>query len=421
MEKMLLSGIYYAVEFLKTWLVSAGIFNIKYKKKVRYLFAASTAVISVITPWYNIVGNKPFVYVLCMYAAFMLSLEKKKNIGWVIFCNMVISIIDVVISCVIVGLYPSLSKVVFERPNVTILVNMISLFIFICVFCIFCKNRRKKDSFWKYNDALIGIVCAIVILILIAPLQMRIMGFIYKLSVLSTILLIVLLIVLIILLRIKKQREQNQFEKELAQELMKIQEIYYKSMLQKEEETKLFRHDVKEYIFCIQALHRKKDYGALDSYLNQIENRMNEFAAAFSTGNEYVDMILNNLAVQYSLVRVELNGKIPVLKMEELDICSLFYNLLKNAFEASNEAEGKELKMQVRVQETNMVLEISNQFKNVDLNENGEFNTTKEGEGHGYGLRSVKRCVEKYNGMYNVEVKDSRFKTEIVLPNIIEQ
>jgi len=421
MEKMLLSGIYYAVEYLKIWLVSVGIFHMKYKKTVWYLFAASTAVMSVITPWYYIVEDKPFIYTLCMYAVFILSLEKKRNIGWVIFCHLVILIIDVAISFVIFGLYPPLSEAVLERPNVIVLFNMISLFIFTCVFFILCKKRIKKDSFWKYNDALICIVCAIVILILIAPLQMRIMGFQSKLSVLSTILLMVLLIVSVILLRIKKQREQERFEKESAQELMKIQEMYYKSMLQKEEETKLFRHDIKEYIFCIQTLHRKKDYGALDSYLNQIEDRMNEFAAAFSTGNEYVDMILNNLAVQYHAVKVELNGKIPMLKMEELDLCSLFYNLLKNAFEASNETESKELKMQVRVQGTNMVLEISNSFQNVELKETGEFHTTKEGEGHGYGLRIVKRCVEKYDGMYHVEVKDGRFKTEIVLPNIIEQ
>lgn len=420
MEKVLSSCVFYAVEFIKIWIVSEGIFNIKYKNILKYLFAVSLIVMSVISPLYYIVEDNPIVYTLCMYIVFMLSLEKKKNIIWVIFSSLVILIIDIGISCIVLKLYPPLGKVIIERPNVIILVNMISLLIFICVFGILCKKRIKKNSFWKSNDALICTMCAIVILILIVPMQMQMLGFHDKLSILSTILLITLLLVSIVLLRIKKQREHDQFEKNLTQELMKIQEIYYKSMLQKEEETKLFRHDFKEYIFCIQTLHQKKDYGASDIYLNQIVDRINEFVPAFSTGNEYVDMVLNDLVVQYHMVKVEVNGKIPILKMEELDICSLFYNLLRNAFEASNDTESKELKMQVRVQETNIVIEISNQFENINLNENGEFNTTKEGEGHGYGLLNVKRCIEKYDGMYNVEVNDGRFITEIILPNIIK-
>lgn len=420
MEKIFLSCIYYVVEFIKIILVSENIFDIKYKNNIRYLFVASVVVMSVVTPWYYIVEDSPLVYTLCMYFVFIVTLKKKKNIGWVILSNLIIMIIDVAISILIFELCPSLSKEVIENPKVIILLNMISLFFFIFVICVLLKKRKMKAHFFKYNDAFIFSICAIVILIFVAFLQMRVMGFKDKLNILSIILLSVLFILSVVLLRIKKQREQEQYEKELAQELVKIQEIYYKSMLKREEETKLFRHDIKQYIFCIQTLHMKKDYSALDTYLSQISNRVNEISAAFSTGNEYVDMILNNLVVQYSQVKVEVRGKIPALKMQEIDICSLFYNLLKNAFEASDEADCKELKMQVRVHQSNIVLEISNQFGNVDLNENGVFNSTKEGKGHGYGLLNVKRCIEKYNGMYNVEVKDNIFKTEIIIPDIIE-
>lgn len=420
MEKMILNGIYYAVEFIKLGMISAGLFSIRYKRNGRWLFAASVIFMAFIAPWRYIPEGHLLGYTLCMYLVYALSMEKKKDIGWLILSGLIVTIVDVVCSTIVFILIPALREAVLRQPIEKVSLNMISLPVFLCISFLWSRKRKSWDFFWKHSDAVIFIVCAAIVFILMAPLQLWSVGYRKKISALSIVLMVVLFAVSLALLWIKKQREQEQMEKELAQELVKIQETYYKSMLQKEESTKQFRHDIREYLFCIRELQKREDYDALGVYLEQMENRVNAFSATYSTGNEYVDMILNNLATQYPEVAVEVNGKIPRLKMEELDLCSLFYNLLKNAFEAADEAEQKKITLQFRVQGTNAVFEVSNQCSRVEFDERGELRTTKEGDGHGYGLKNIKRCVEKYKGRYCTKVDNNRFETEIIFLDIVE-
>ena len=68
-----------------------------------------------------------------------------------------------------------------------------------------------------------------------------------------------------------------------------------------------------------------------------------------------------------------------------------------------------------------MLIAISNNYKKVIADNKGEFKTTKDGKGHGYGIRNIKRCVEKYHGEYNVVLENNIFITNIMILNVIEK
>lgn len=42
--------------------------------------------------------------------------------------------------------------------------------------------------------------------------------------------------------------------------------------------------------------------------------------------------------------------------------------------------------------------------------------TKKNADYHGYGLKSIRYSVEKYNGYMNVTVRDTWFRLELILP-----
>jgi hypothetical protein len=418
MKEVFIGGLYYAIEFLKVWLVSQGIFGIKIRKRIRYGFLLSL-IVMVINPWYDIVNDNPIVYMIIMYIAFFLSLEKKKHVGWIIVINIGISIVDVLISCVAVFFNPSFKESIVSEPFLTVIFNLISFGIFALIYLY--KNRKMlhKGISLPTDDAFIYIVICITLLILIAPVQLRILGRLKEWSVLSSVLSGVLLIFSVVILRIKRQHELMRMEKDMMMEVLDTQKRYYLNMLKNEEETKAFRHDIKEYLFCIQTLHNNKQYDQLDSYLQQMMDRAEGFSPRFSTGNDYVNMILNDMVSQYEDVNIELNGKFPPIKLEDIDVCSLFYNLLKNSFEAVQEVDNKEIRMNIKLQGLNLIVELINPYNHISLDGKGGYKTTKEGKNHGYGLKNIKRCIKKYNGEYTASSKDGVFRTEILIPDAI--
>ena len=418
MKEVFIGGLYYAIEFLKVWLVSQGIFGIKIRKSIRYGFLLSL-IVMVINPWYDIVNDNPIVYMIIMYIAFFVSLEKKKHVGWIIVINIGISIVDVLISCVAVFFNPSFKESIVSEPFLTVTFNLISFGIFALIYLY--KNRKNlhKGISLPTDDAFIYIVICITLLILIAPVQLRILGRLKEWSVMSSVLSGVLLMFSIAILRIKRQHEMMRMEKDMMMEVLDTQKRYYLNMLKNEEETKAFRHDIKEYLFCIQTLHNNKQYDQLDNYLQQMMDRAEGFSPRFSTGNDYVNMILNDMVSQYEDVNIELNGKFPPIKLEDIDVCSLFYNLLKNSFEAVQEVDNKEIRMNIKLQGLNLIVELINPYNHICLDGKGGYKTTKEGKNHGYGLKNIKRCIKKYNGEYTVDSKDGVFRTEILIPDAI--
>lgn len=418
MKEVFIGGLYYAVEFLKIWLVSQGVFGIKIDKKIRYTFLISLLILA-INPWYDVVRDNPIIYMICMYIAFFIALKKKKHIVWIIVINIGISIVDVLISCVAVFLYPSWKESLVSDSYLILAFNLISFAIFALVYIIKNRTRLHRGIALPTDDAFIYIIICVTLLILIAPLQLRILGRLKDWSILSSVLSGILLIFSIIILRIKKQHELMRVEKDMMMEVLDTQKRYYLNMLKNEEETKAFRHDIKEYLFCIQTLHNNKQYDQLDNYLQQMMVRTEGFTPRFSTGNDYVNMILNDMVSQYEDVNIELNGKFPPIKLEDIDVCSLFYNLLKNSFEAVQELDNKEIKMNIKLQGLNLIVELINPYDHICLDEKGGYKTTKEGKNHGYGLKNIKRCIKKYNGEYTASSKDGVFRTEILIPDAI--
>lgn len=419
MDSIILNGIYYAVEFIKVWLAAIGLFRLKMKKNQYYCFVLSVVGIMIVSPWYSAAESNPVFYTVWMYIAFFIILQDKKNIGWIVLTNIVITVMDMLISCVVMLIYPSSGKQMLEYPFFVILMNMISMILLIVLLFYMDKKRKKKVLRLIHSDALVFIVCAVALSIMIAPIQFNMLGFQDDFGVLSTGLAATVIVISFFMLRYKKQRELANLENDMMQNFVKAQETYYTILLQKEEETKLFRHDIKEHLLCIRTLIREKRYEELDHYLSHMEQYVKAVSPRFTTGNSYINIILDDLCGRFQDVNVEWIGKIPKLSLETMDICSLFYNLLKNSFEAVHKVSDKTVHVAIKLQERNLLIVISNPYNKIDFEEGYGYKTTKEEKGHGYGMRNIERCVKKYHGDYSIEAANGIFCTQIILPDVI--
>jgi len=207
---------------------------------------------------------------------------------------------------------------------------------------------------------------------------------------------------------------------EMNDRLLQMQKNYYQVLLDKEVETRRFRHDISNHIICIDELMKNGKYEQATEYLSDIRNMSAELSNKYSTGNMLVNAILSDIAGRYGKVELNWQGLIPnEMKLSDTDICTIFSNTLDNAFCAASACEEDGfVKVKIINESGKTIVTIENNMKNDIKEVDGKLHTSKKDKGnHGFGVINVKRCVEKCNGMIDFEHTKDIFRVKIMLHN----
>ena len=423
MEVMFSNGVQYSIEFIKLILVVVGILNIRVKKSINTIFGLSLMSVIAVSYWFDM-SEYSILYAFVAVAIFTITLFRKRDIGFVILSYVAISIVDMVFGTICINVFQLNINQIRDCDMLAMSINSISL-VFIVIISIIVRKRRKEKTMQEMDRIhiiiFLGGLALSVYLTYVQLVSMQAVRINYRkeLIVSAVGITIVCSLICYILMRNQAKNRYLEMENDMNQRLIKAQNDYYEMMLRKETETKMFRHDIKQHIMCIQMLFAKQKYDELDEYLKQMETYTKELSPRIATGNMYIDMILADLSEEFSDVIVEWIGQVPLLSLASMDICTLFYNLLKNSFESADKVLEKTLKVVIKKQGVHLMILISNYYDNLKQDENDRYLTTKLEKGHGYGIKNIEKCVEKYNGSYSVTTEERLFRTEIILPNVI--
>ena len=178
-------------------------------------------------------------------------------------------------------------------------------------------------------------------------------------------------------------------------------------------------HDLKHQIRAV----RKVTEEERDQYLKEIEESVSIYEAIVQTGNEVLDTILTEKSLYCRKKGITIScvadGKLLDF-IHPMDLYSLFGNALDNSIEAVEQFEEEE-KRQIDVlifkQQNFLVVNVINPSKEVLAMEDEMPITTKRDKNlHGFGLRSMKYIVKKYDGFFNITQEDGCFSLKFLFP-----
>lgn len=92
-------------------------------------------------------------------------------------------------------------------------------------------------------------------------------------------------------------------------------------------------------------------------------------------------------------------------------------NIIDNAIEASKKVESGYL--DIKIFETQkghfLMIRVENKFNGIVKRQGDSFHTTKENESkHGIGLKNVKDCIKKYDGILQIDTENNVFTVSII-------
>lgn len=217
--------------------------------------------------------------------------------------------------------------------------------------------------------------------------------------------------------------KRNEEKYYIQKKLFALQKEYYQKSLEHEMEMRKIRHDIRHHMGMLKRLSVDEKYEELHNYIKSWEEQtVSQTVCPVTTGNEIVDIVVANVC---DGIPFEWTGEIPKgFQMSMPDICVLFSNVLENAKEAVQKLEDKQrIEVMIRSHGENLYIQVSNPIdKSTVFNKKSIFQTDKDNKKiHGYGVKSIKDVVEKYQGTINFEINEEIFSISIFLPNITKK
>ena len=218
----------------------------------------------------------------------------------------------------------------------------------------------------------------------------------------------------IFLLRAVRQHSERAVAEERAgwyEQLLGQQENYYAHILAETEDASKIRHDIRNQLQTAYALMDSGDTEAARAQLDGIRASV-EQQSAFCE-NHVVNALLGVKAGQFAEAGLTLDCRCDVpmyIRIPGVELCSLFANILDNAYHAASRYEGdaRTVKISSALQGKIFTVRCQNPCPPEDAPKGKR-------PGHGLGLEILRDLAERHNGMLETNRDGDTFTTHVQL------
>lgn len=428
MEQILYNTSSYCIELMKLFVTVVLFFGIKVKSKrqTTLYILLGVAVVAVISIFVNL-DKYGFSFGILEIVNIFFCLKDKKQIGSVAVAYIFISLLDMV-----TGVVASLFRIISYNNTkdfsiIELSLDCVSGIIIAALSFVRIKIIKKSVSLkFSIKQIIMIIIGGCSIGIYLTSVMLFMMDKEYRsykdiAAIVLSISSIVFIMICFWLMSSQNKNDHLKRENEITQQLLRSQEKYYTMLLKKEEETKRFRHDIRNHLYCMKTLYDNNDFQQLGDYFEKMNIELKELNTGIHTGNNLIDVILNDISSKYTEVKIEWKGLLePNLRIAQMDLCIVFSNLLSNAFEAADNCENKKVDVYIKKLSSNLLINIANTALNEPVIKDNEFVSSKKENGHGYGVKNIKECLKKYSGCMDCRYENGMFITDLVINNVIE-
>lgn len=209
-------------------------------------------------------------------------------------------------------------------------------------------------------------------------------------------------------------------ELESVQSTLQNQYQQYKQSRESIELINYKYHDLKHQIAILRA---EEDSEKRNAYLNKMEEEIRQYELLNKTGNQVLDTVLTSKSLycnKHGITMTCVADGTLLDFMDTMDICSIFGNALDNAIECELKIADKTKRLihvTVSRQKDFLLMRFENYYESsLRYREGKLLSTKKEKEFHGYGIKSIRYTVNKYEGAVSIDTQNQWFDMKILIP-----
>ena len=184
------------------------------------------------------------------------------------------------------------------------------------------------------------------------------------------------------------------------------------------EQVRKLKHDLKHVLGMASTLIKNQQYDEAQSLLADYTATVNQVTLVIQSGNILLDFLLSEKLFQAKTENIQFETLIQKSNysfISDMDLCIVLGNLLDNAFENCT-AKEREVCLEMSVMNQYLRIVVRNKTAGFVLVNNPELKSTKNNKAfHGYGIKSIRSIVEKYDGYLEFTETGDEFSCIILL------
>lgn len=313
----------------------------------------------------------------------------------------------------------ALSGWAYDSVQAVAIISAVMLLVYLAAYYLFVRKMKQHPelSFQNRENLIVGgllILFTIVIKFIMEPyLSARSMT---KLYVLVSIYDVVCCVLALMLEQGLFRNQALTDEKNFLTQLVHMQEEQYRTSKANVEMVNIKCHDMKHQISHITST---TDPNAI----RELEQIISVYDSSLQTGNEILDVCLmeKKLLCEKNSIKLDCIANGQCLSfMQPSDLFSLFGNALDNAMEAVcklDDVEKRIIFVSVKEELGMAIIHVENNYTGELIMADGIPRTSKDDEFyHGYGVKSIRMVVEKYDGNMALLPQNGIFNLNITIP-----
>lgn len=196
---------------------------------------------------------------------------------------------------------------------------------------------------------------------------------------------------------------------------------YYKLLLEKENDTKAFRHDMHNHLISLRNMIENEQKDKATEYLETMQQSVLDIQErVYVTGNTLIDAITNYfLRLLPKQACISIRGVLPEeLSLNNYYLNTVYSNLLQNAVEASFVVfeDGLAPVISIEAYTTSnylhIIIENTCSLKRKRIYLHDQQNTLL----HGFGKANVRKALQQLNGLMEINTTSNTYKAIVQIP-----
>lgn len=334
-----------------------------------------------------------------------------------LFCDLLINIVNPILVTEL-GIY-------FSSPQYYVMFSVLILrlleYIYSKLFTLLINKRSAVNVTAKQciRTLIVPIFSIVYIFTLIMYLQIYAGFEEMSLFMVNVILILILNVYMTYIIDSISKNNILQNEINLYHQQTKLQYQYYDNLEMKYQESRKLIHDIRNHLHTIEDLYNMNDLQAGTKYTKDIHQMLNELNQKYYTSNKVLNIILNDKFQKIRNTHINLDyriGNIDLGFIRDIDITTVFANLLDNAIDAAMVVKNNShIKIDVDKFNEFIVINIENSTNDMPVKKGERFKSTKKNH-QGLGLENTIRAIKGYGGTMVVDYCENKFKVNIVIP-----
>ncbi|WP_308619793.1 GHKL domain-containing protein [uncultured Eubacterium sp.] len=209
------------------------------------------------------------------------------------------------------------------------------------------------------------------------------------------------------------------YELKAIKQKEEIERQYLDILEQNNKDLKIFTHDIKNHLEQISNL---TDNTEISTYISKLYGTVNQYNNVALSGNKTLDVIINKYHTLCANKNIEVTFNVKtanLMDIDNTDLSTILNNALDNAVESAEQSTGKKISVDIYTKKLFEIIKIQNSCDRTPVTANKKLLTSKKEKAlHGFGIESIERTINHYDGLFDwsYDEENKVFEITIAIP-----